>query len=441
MSKISKIIIFFFVITSALSGQIELSETLYNISVVGAIKNPGVYRLFPTSRISEAISMANYVAPVIVDGEIVQQEIELTRSSFRNIILKRQDEEIKLDLQKFFLLGCESENPYIQDGDLIIVPAIQKEVFIFGSVNKPGNYELINDDRILNIVDLALGLQESAFLEECLIIRYVENGSKFVEISINLMIALSDHSSEENLLLEHGDRIYIKSLPDYHPDKSVIVSGEVNYPEIYPIDGLTTNFSEILKKAEIKPEISDLENAIFVRKSISKEIDPEFERLKLISPTEMTFLEYEYFKAKIRDYQGKFSINLQLALDNPYSEKDVLLKDEDFIYIPQKELTVTISGKVTNPGLVNFRYGMNYLDYINCAGGYAWRAKKNKVRLIKGKTGIWLKPDKDTIVEPGDEIFVPEKPEYNYWTITKETIVVLSQIATLFLVIQNASTK
>jgi len=444
LSRIYTFIIVILLTSFALFGQINtenmlFSESMYSVSVAGAVKTPGVYRLLPTSRISEVINRANYDKPIIIDGEIVPKEPDLLRPSLRNIILKREGDELKLDLKKFYLLGHESENPYIQDGDMIVVPAIQNEVSIFGSINNPGVIEIAEGDRLRDIINLSLGLKEGTQLEKCKIIRHIEDSRNYIEIPIDLRKVMVDSSSEDNLLIENRDRIFIWSLPDYHRKEYVSIRGEINYPGIYPVDGLSTSLSDILRKAEIKAEISDLENAVFMRKTINEEIDPEFERLKLMTSTEMTFLEYEYFKTKIRDLQGKFSTDFELALKNPYSEKDVILKNKDFIFIPKKELTITISGKVNNPGLVIYLPSMNYLDYINSAGGYAWRAKKSKVRLIKGKTGIWIKPDEDTVIEPGDEIFVPEKPIHNYWTIAKDTIVLLSQIATLILVVQNAS--
>ncbi|OQX70716.1 MAG: hypothetical protein B6D62_03755 [Candidatus Cloacimonas sp. 4484_275] len=45
--------------------SIENMETiLYEVSVVGNVKNPGIYRLPPTSRVSEAINRANYVPEI-----------------------------------------------------------------------------------------------------------------------------------------------------------------------------------------------------------------------------------------------------------------------------------------------------------------------------------------------------------------------------------------
>lgn len=52
-----------------------------------------------------------------------------------------------------------------------------------------------------------------------------------------------------------------------------------------------------------------------------------------------------------------------------------------------------------------------------------------------------LKPKKDVPLKPGDTVFVPEKIDPNYWEIFKDTIVVLSQIGTLILVIDNATSN
>ena len=41
------------------TGNFNSSDMMYRVSLVGAIKNPGIYHLPPTSRISEAILRAN----------------------------------------------------------------------------------------------------------------------------------------------------------------------------------------------------------------------------------------------------------------------------------------------------------------------------------------------------------------------------------------------
>jgi protein involved in polysaccharide export with SLBB domain len=101
--------------------------------------------------------------------------------------------------------------------------------------------------------------------------------------------------------------------------------------------------------------------------------------------------------------------------------------------------TVNVSGQVNNPGAILFKPGKNVDYYIVQAGGYNWNARKGKVRVIKGSTGQWLKPEKVKRLEPGDTVFVPEKPERDYWAFFKDLMRVSAEIATVVLVIQQVA--
>ena len=170
-------------------------------------------------------------------------------------------------------------------------------------------------------------------------------------------------------------------------------------------------------------------------------LDTEFERLKKMLVEDMTVLEYEYFKTKSRELRGKFAIDFENLWNTKDKSSDIVLKNNDFIFLPDKSITITVSGQVKNPGLINFVPGKNYLYYIEQAGGFAWNARKGKIRLIKADTGEWLKPKKDTIVEVKDMIFVPEKPDIDYWALTKDFMKMAAEMATLIIVIQSVTTR
>ena len=450
MKKIFLLALFFY--TIFLFSQINIVETFYNVSVVGAVENPGVYRVLPSSRLSEVISLANNIAlsqtlsqsqtspqKGITSSKFAASETQLTTSSTRNIIIKRKDENIHIDLEKFYVLGDESENPYLFDGDIIVVPAVTRQISIVGAVNKEGTIELAKNDRISDIIELAMGLREDALLDKAEIIRYKENNIDFETIYIDLNKLISNPNIDDNISLVNGDRIYIRSIPEFQENNSVIISGEVKFPGIYAIEKDRTTLLKILEKAGNPTLKADLHNAFLQRMDMEEIPDPEFKRLKLMTISEMTYLEYEYFKVKIREPKGKFSIDIENLINNKNIEDDIILKNGDFIYFPDNEKTVLVSGHVKNPGLISYTPGMNYLFYIEQSGGLSWNARKGRIRLIKAQSGEWLKPDKKTIIEEGDMIFVPEKTTLNYWTITKETIVVLSQLATIFIVIQSAT--
>ena len=505
-------------------------EVYYSVSVVGKVLSPGVYFMIPTSRVSEAVMQAN----LLRDTLLVDIESIMSNASTRNISLKREDKTIKVDLQKFYTYGGEENNPYIMDGDIIFVPALQKKISIYGAINRRGTYELIEGDRISYIIELAMGFRDDVYLDKAEVVRfkddYIETEiliidlKKIIEntecndnlllknddrifikaipeyhkreelkvtiygavqnpeqynftkgyrlsdaitasgglrddtyleraeivrfrddhitteiITVNLKNMIENPDCEDNLLLKNDDRIFIRSIPEFHEEKSITISGEVKFPGVYTIEEGKVYLSEILEKCGGITNKADLQNAYLQRKSKEDVIDSEFERLKKMLVEDMSDMEYEYFKTKSRELRGRLSTDFVKLWFDKDKDADVLLKSGDFIYIPDKTITVTVSGQVKNPGLVTYIPGKNYLYYIDKAGGYAWRARKGKIRLIKAITGEWLKPEANTTVEVGDMIFIPEKPEYDYWKIAKDIMMVAANIATVIIVIQNVT--
>jgi protein involved in polysaccharide export with SLBB domain len=125
-----------------------------------------------------------------------------------------------------------------------------------------------------------------------------------------------------------------------------------------------------------------------------------------------------------------------LFVDNEKSQ-NIFLQDQDEIVIPVQLPTVNVTGNVNRPGLVSWIPGKTTDYYVEKTGGYSWNARISKMRLIRAQTGTWIKPKKNTPVEIGDTIFVPEKQELNYWQLWKDLMLVVSQIATVVIVVQT----
>ncbi|MDP8267922.1 MAG: SLBB domain-containing protein, partial [Candidatus Tenebribacter davisii] len=258
---------------------------------------------------------------------------------------------------------------------------------------------------------------------------------------VNLERIIKNPECDDNFFLENDDKIFIYSIPKYHEDKLITIHGEVQFPGYYSIEETKTTLLEILEKCGGPTSQADLQNAFLQRKSKVDTLDMEFERLKQMLVEDMTVLEYEYFKTKSRELRGKFAIDFENLWNSKDKSSDIVLKNNDFIFIPDKSTTINVSGQVKNPGLINFVPGKNYLYYIEQAGGFAWNARKSKIRLIKSNTGEWLKPKKDTIVEVKDMIFIPEKLDVDYWKLTKDIMTISAQIATTIIVIQSITTN
>ena len=89
-------------------------------------------------------------------------------------------------------------------------------------------------------------------------------------------------------------------------------------------------------------------------------------------------------------------------------------------------------GQVVNPGNIIFKDERDVSDYIDLAGGFAWRAVEGDVRVIKAHSGEWLEADDVGELDPGDVIWVPEEtPPPKFWDVFKDVLLITGQVATV----------
>jgi protein involved in polysaccharide export with SLBB domain len=245
---------------------------------------------------------------------------------------------------------------------------------------------------------------------------------------------MRDKDPEHDLTMQSDDVLLVRHIPEWHPEHLVEVRGEAVFPGHYAIEQNKTYLSEVIERAGgLKPDAS-LSQARLIRTLHTDNPDLEFERLREMPVAEMSADEYSYFKTKSKQLHEVVVVDFErLFLKNDKSE-DVLLKRGDIIDIPAIQKTVYVNGLVNNPGAVQHSPGRKLSHYIDQAGGYHWNARKSRVRVIKGSTGQWLKPSKVRRIEPGDIIWVPEKPERDYWELFKDFVRISAEIATVVLV-------
>lgn len=396
------------------------------VIVAGAVDTAGIYSVYANTRVSEVIDIAGGF---------------LDNSSRRNIILTRPDSSTTtVDMFRFERLGDRSRNPYVFGGDVIFVPAKEDDintVGIYGAVKSGGEFEYAPQDSLLDLIRLAYGLTLDVDLLQAELIRFNPDNLTTTTISIDLKGLLAGNDPQKNLPLLPDDRVFIRTVPKFHKKDQVIVQGEVYYPGVYNIEEDRTKLSEIIAKAGGFTPNASLAEAEMIRSY--NVVDLEFERLKNIPVADMTESEYDYFRLRSREKPGRVACDFEKLFLEGSNEHDISLKDGDVIDIPPKSLVVNVSGSVINPGLVPYESGKGYKYYIERAGGFSWKARKNRILIIKGQTGERMKPSKRRKIDPGDTILVPEKPERNYWKFFRDTILVLGNVATIYLVIQQAT--
>nr|HPR18675.1 hypothetical protein [Candidatus Cloacimonadota bacterium] len=94
-------------------GDIDTSGLMYRVSLVGAIDHPGVYLVAPSTRVSEVLQMEKLLEPVpgnLDNNQNSNIPIPPQVYSIRNIVLKRNNTEIAIDLEKYNILGDMNHN-------------------------------------------------------------------------------------------------------------------------------------------------------------------------------------------------------------------------------------------------------------------------------------------------------------------------------------------
>jgi protein involved in polysaccharide export with SLBB domain len=87
-------------------------------------------------------------------------------------------------------------------------------------------------------------------------------------------------------------------------------------------------------------------------------------------------------------------------------QQNIPLEQGDTIVIPLKTSVVRISGQVTMGQAVTHQPEWTIEDYVAQSGGFADRANRESVLLLKSSAQVVIVDDLDRRVEPGDEILV-----------------------------------
>jgi len=401
----------------------------FKVSVLGDVLSPGMQSVTSMQRLSEVIDRSGGFK---------------STSSLRNIEIRTQTGILraKADLVKYFSAFDLSGNPSVQSGDVIIVPKLQHTVTITGSVVAPGTMEFVSGDSLSNIIKLAKGLTISAQADSVEISRFdTDAPSKAKRFYVN-------YTAHEDVGLAEGDVIYIRAIPQFHMAHVVSVAGEVNYPGRYAVDVGETKLSDVLNRAGgVLPNASLEEAALIRRVGVgSWEQDPEWIRLERLGnggTDRMTSDEYNYYVARMRQLgRTTMVVDFRALIQRHDLTQDLLLREEDSIWIPRARGYVNVSGSVNNQGNVLYLENGTYLDYIRKAGGFASSADKSAVRIINSRTSSYIDPasEREYKIGPGDMIVVPaERSEFwkNFATATAITAQVITIIAGILLIFQK----
>lgn len=430
-------VLFLFISTSLLFGQLELKEK-YSASTVATISVTiggnfivnGTFTASPNERVDQfvtrmfTIGKAQMVGMVNPDDPKYEEKLaallkEIEKYPRRDITLKRSTGEVlKLDLEKFRLTGDFSHNPYLRNDDVLIFPKYDEFkdfIRVEGAVNNPNRFQYMEGDKVADAIILAQGLDPAyENVNEMEIYRLKYNGDldTIMRMPLNL-----------NYPLKRGDRVRILGVAPQKNDFTAYIAGEVNQPGtiVLPKNGLPLR--DAFKQVGGLRETADLSRTELIRganafRSIF--FSEEFEELMMRRMADIKAEDSLNFLIdnKLRFSRGVAAFDFTKLKSEIVDPDTLIVKDGDYIFVPPRVNLVYVFGQVNNFGYVRYLPGKDVYYYIDQAGGLGETAK-NEIYIIKGKSRAWVKVDKNSKsnIEPGDFIWVPKKPirDFDYY--------------------------
>ncbi|EAQ96642.2 SLBB domain-containing protein [Congregibacter litoralis] len=190
------------------------------VRLAGDVKQPGIYTIGGLSSLIDALLTTGGVAET---GTL--RDIQLIRGG--KIVTR-------LDLYELLLAGKSDSDAFLRHNDTIFVPAIGEIVYLGGEVQRPAIYELQGESTLGDVLDMAGGMLPTASLEESLIERIQQGGSRTV-IDFQSPGTGKNRSAILATPMRSGDVVRILPLED-RLDAVVLLDGQVERPGAYQFE-------------------------------------------------------------------------------------------------------------------------------------------------------------------------------------------------------------
>ena len=413
-----------------------LNRFANRVEVNGAVFRPGMYELGDEM---------NTVRALVERADGPREDAFLNRAQ---ILREKEDltkEMIAVDLQG--ILSGSVPDLALRRNDVLMVPSIQElqefgAFTIDGEVAWPGLYPYADNTTIEDLIIQAGGLLESASTAQVDVMRRVRSPKSKVpteEIGRVYRFEIKDGfvvDGKEPFVLEPFDVVAVRRSPGYQKQRLVILDGEVVFEGRYALVRKNERVSDLIKRAGgVTPDAYTGGGRLIRRMNEEERAVREATILAARQKREdgdSISLE----RLAVNDYYN-VGIELDKALENPGSDYDVILREGDRLIVPERVSTVTVNGQVLSPNTVAYLKNKPLKYYISQAGGYADRAKKNRVYVVY-MNGMITQAKGNTRIEPGCEIVVPSKRKRNPVRLN-EILGLTSSAASLAAVIVAAS--
>lgn len=302
------------------------NPSIFNVVVKGEVSSVKEVNAWALSRVSDIIANS-----------------KTSYSSERNVdVTDRNGKTTTYDIFKATRYGDLSQNPYVKPGDTITLKKINKIVTIKGAVERPGTYELLENENLIALINnYASGLIPFADTSDIEIRRVSNDVKKLGEI-----INISSKELETDYELKSYDTVSLISLEDSRP--VVYLTGAVRV-----INQGETNIA-LNANNKIVYRYTPGQNYAFLIRNITSYFGNTSD------------LKNSYI---IRNGQI-LPINIEEILYDEFKLSQYSVEPFDSLVVPFKQFYVTVSGAVHSPGRFPYIPDRDWSYYVGLAGGF-----------------------------------------------------------------------
>lgn len=380
------------------------------VEIQGAVYRPGMFEI------------GNGINTVM---DLIKRAEGLTGDAFTSrAVLTREKEDLTYETLPVDVAGImngTSPDIPLRREDILLIPSkkdleAQGAFTINGEVTNPGIYPYADNTSIEDLIVMAGGLLDGASTVRVDVSRRIKSPKSLTstpEIGESFTFAIKDNfivDGEKGFILKPYDIVEIRRSPAYQVQRRVTIDGEAVFTGGYTLTKKNERLSDLVKRA------GGLTSEAYVRGGrLIRQMNEE-EKAQQEAAMRMAMMNSGADSLSVNKIQltNNYVVGIELdkALKNPGSGYDIVLREGDYLYIPEYTSTVKITGEVQFPNTVAYVKGEKLSHYIEQAGGYSRLAKKKSVYIVHmNGTVSRVKRFKKSEIEPGCQIIVPSKKE------------------------------
>lgn len=367
------------------------------VELRGSVYHPGTYGWRPGLRLSELVALAGGFRPAVYAGRAHIERLNPVDSTRFLVEVSLPQDSLKAypndaELHEYDVVTIYGREEFREDRTLSVA----------GMVNRPGSYPYREGMTLRDLVLMARGLRDGAYLDSAEISRLPEDrvGGRLAEtfrVPLDSTYLFERDSTTYRFLpgppvrargapevpLQPYDHALILRQPDFELQRTVTITGEVRFPGRFALRSKAEQLSDLVERAGGLLPTAYAEGARFYRHL---------------------------------DGAGRVDVRLARALDRRRGREDIVLQPGDSLDVPEYVATVRVEGAVVSPATVLYREGAGLDYYIANAGGWARDADKGRVS-VRYANGSARTRSKFLFFSgypapgPGSVVFVPSKPE------------------------------